>query len=375
MQNILNVFVSPVAFKIGSLEIAWYGILMTIGFIFAILAASLKLKLWYKVSYDPFFYFCIIGIPVSILGARTWSFIIGDSEVAAGSNFFVDFWKFKNGGMAIQGGVVACVIAACIWFPLILRKPQYQVKTMKTQPQDQFGKIDLNSKNISVNRDGTVTYIRQVSMWVYADAIIPCILIGQIIGRWGNFFNHEVYGGVVENPETTMAWLKTLMPGVYENMFISYPGATTPGTEFRQPLFLYESFFNFWIFLFLFVACEFIKFRKCGDIGILYFFFYGVLRLCMEPFRDAEFEFVTSIVTSVLFIVVAIGLLLINHLVLYRYRDFKILYGLWIVIKFYCYLQFVKRIRSNPIAMKNYGYTKPISFNRKEEEMLYYREG
>ena len=57
---LMNWAPDKIAFKIGDFEIAWYGILMTIGFIFAILAASLKLKFWYKVSVDPFIYFCFI---------------------------------------------------------------------------------------------------------------------------------------------------------------------------------------------------------------------------------------------------------------------------------------------------------------------------
>lgn len=283
--------VSNIAFKIGSLEIAWYGIFMMIGFFLAIVAASLKLRFWYKVSYDPFLYFCLVGIPVSILGARLWSFIIGDAG-SEGGNFFVEYWNFKQGGLAIQGGVVATVLAACIFFPLVLKRPSFQVKT-----------VDEDGKH----------YVRQVSMWVYADAIVPCILIGQIIGRWGNFFNQEVYGAEVSAND--LAWLKTIMPGVYDWMYID--GA------YRQPLFLYESFVNFWFFLILYVGCEFIKVRKAGDLAILYFIFYGILRLCMEPLRASDFKYLTSIITSVLYIVVGIALIVLNHLVFSKNREFK----------------------------------------------------
>lgn len=343
LTSILNVWneSDKVAFKIGSLDIAWYGIFITIGFIFAILFASLKLKFWYKVSYDPFLYFCLIGIPVSILGGRLWSFIIGDAG-KNGGNFFIEYWNFREGGLAIQGAIIATVIAACIWFPLVLRKPSYHVKT-----------IDENG----------ATYVRQVSMWVYADAIVPCILVGQIIGRWGNFFNQELYGGVVENLDQ-MAWLKTLMPGVYDWMFVN--------GVFHHPLFLYESFFNFFIFIFIYVGCEFIKFRKCGDLAMMYFLMYGILRLCMEPFRDNQFKFVASIVTSVLYIVGAISLLILNHLVISKNRDLKLLWMIYVKTKYYLYLQFTRNIRSNPILKENYGYIKKINFKKTPEEMFYY---
>ncbi|MDE5949820.1 MAG: prolipoprotein diacylglyceryl transferase, partial [Malacoplasma sp.] len=296
MNNFFSVIgmslnIDKVAFKIGDLEIAWYGIFFTIGFILAIIFACVKLECWYKISCTPFYWFVFIGIPVSLLGARTWSFVIGDSQVPLGENFFSAFFNFRQGGLAIEGGVALTVIAAFIYFPLILKKPKYHVKT----------------------KIGKEFFVKQVSMWVYADAIVPCILVGQIIGRWGNFFNQEVYG-----PATTaegLAWLKNFMPGVYENMFID--------GSYREPFFLYESFFNFWFFIALYVGGEFIKKRKAGDLAIGYFICYGLLRTCMEPFRNANFMFVTSIVTSVLFLVFGIGLLVCNHLVFARHRDFK----------------------------------------------------
>lgn len=344
ISNVLNVWTEPnsTAFWIGVLEVKWYGIFITIGFVLAILFASSKLKFWYKVSYDPFLYFCLIGIPVSLLGGRLWSFIIGDAG-KNGGNFFIEFWNFRNGGLAIQGAIIATVLAACIWFPLILKKPAYHVKT-----------IDDNGQS----------YVRQVSMWVYADAIVPCILVGQIIGRWGNFFNQELYGGVVSNPEVTMAWLKTIMPGVYDWMIV--------GGEFHHPLFLYESFFNFFIFIFIYIGCEFIKFRKCGDLAMMYFLMYGILRLSMEPFRDSQYKFVASIVTSVLYIAGAITLLVLNHLLISKNRDIKLLLMIYIKIKYYLFLQFKSGVRSNPLLKENYGYYKKINFIRNLEEMLYY---
>lgn len=341
-----------IAFSIGTFSVAWYGIFIFIGFLLAIIFASVKLSKWYKVSYDPFFYFTLIGIPVSILGARLWSFIIGDASVPINSNFFIAFWDFQSGGMAIQGGVLFTVIAALIWFPLILKKPKYQVKT----------------------KIGNDFFVKQVSMWVYADAIIPCILIGQIIGRWGNFFNQEVYGDLVVDPEVSMAWLKTVMPDVYYGMFID----GNPN-NFHQPLFLYESFFNFWIFIFLFIGCEFIKFRKAGDIAILYFVLYGILRLTMEPLRSSNFFFVTSIVTSSLYLGIGLLILILNHFLFVKIRSQKVFYRIYVVFRFN-WLKFASHF-SKDIAYKlqnvdpnfdKYGMMKKPNFIREDVEMLYY---
>lgn len=341
---------NPIAFEIGSLKVAWYGIFIFIGFIIAIIVACIKLAKWYKIPYDPFFYFTMIGIPIAILGSRLWSFIIGDAMIT--TNFFQDFWAFDKGGLAIQGGIIFTMISALIYFPLILSKPKYQIRT---KHEDQF-------------------YVRKISVWVYADAIIPCILLGQIIGRWGNFFNQELYGALVDNPELSMGWLKTLMPDVYYGMFIrGNPSA------FHQPLFLYESFGNFFIFIFLFVGCEFIKFRKAGDIGIMYFLFYGILRLIMEPLRDQQYSFVASIVVSALFIIGGIAFMLLNHLLICNKRDKKILYHIYIVSSFAFkkILISINKEYKNSILLKdpkleNYGFKNKPIFTRKDDEIMYY---
>lgn len=341
-----------IAFKIGSVEIAWYGIFIFIGFVLAIILACVKLAKWYKISYDPFFYFCFVGIPVAILGARLWSFIIGDAAKSLSEypNFFIAYWHFENGGLAIQGGVLFTVLAALIWFPLILRKPKYMVKTQ------------LQNK----------LYIKQVSSWVYADAIVPCILIGQVIGRWGNFFNQELYGPAVD--PANMQWLANFMPGVYNWMFIE-----DLGYQMRQPFFLYESFINFWFFIGLYVGGEFIKKRKAGDLALCYFFLYGLVRICMEPFRAAQYEFTTTIVTSALFIFFGIVLIVVNHLVFAKKRDFKFWYWLWTYTSwpFKLFWASISKKYSNELNRadplhKNFGYVKKPIFKREENEMLYY---
>lgn len=341
---------NKVAFSLGSFSVAWYAIFIFIGFFLAIVFACIKLSKWYKVSYDPFFYFIFIGIPVSILGARAWSFIIGDAKIS--TNFFIDFWQFQNGGMAIQGGILFTVIAALIWFPLILKRPKYQVKT------------NIDNKY----------YIKQVSMWVYFDAIVPCILLGQIVGRWGNFMNQELYGALVTDPFVSMSWLQTVMPDVFYGMFIN-----GDINNFHQPLFLYESFANFWIFLFLYVGCEFIKFRKAGDIGILYFVTYGILRLALEPLRASQYTFPLNIAFSIIFIVGGILLILVNHLFFAKHRNKKYLFEYWIYFSFFfkkIYMNINKEYRNRLLdidpKLDNYGYKKRPVFIRENDEIYYY---
>lgn len=339
--------IDPIAFKIGDLTVQWYGILIFFGFMIAIVLVILKLKLWYKVPIEPFYWFCFIGIPVSILGARTWSFVIGDATVNQGSNFFYDFWQFQTGGLAIQGGIIATFIAALIYFPLILKRNKYLVRTR------------FNGKD----------EVKIISTFVYADVVIPAVLIGQAIGRWGNMFNQEVYGWAVTNPHDSFAWLEFLAPKVFEQMIID--------DHFRQPLFLYESFSNVILFLIIWVGLEFYHKRKAGDLAAGYFIGYGVIRLIMESLRDTKFDFIGSYVMTSIMILIGISFIIINNTYLYKKRDTKILYRNLIFLKLYFRKikykfnsQYKIYIDKNDPGFKNFGENEKISFKRKK--LLYY---
>ncbi len=353
--------IDPVAFHIGGLDVRYYGIFAFIGFTVAIALIIIKLHFWYKVPLDPFIYFAFLAIPTSILGARIWSFIIGDAQFYPGANFSERIVQFfsgripdgdhgKSGGLAIQGGVMLTTITGLIYFPLVLRKPKYQIRTMK---------------------DGIET-VKPVSTFVYADVIIPCILVGQLIGRWGNFFNGELFGSAVR--DGSLDWLSKVMPGVYDGMYDSNTNA------YYQPLFLYESFCDFWLFLFLYVAIEFIPNIKAGDISAGYFIGYGIIRLIMEPLRDAQFRFISTYVICGLQIVFGIAFILYNHLWFCKHRDIKYFYTFWVKFSYRFKLLWALMNKSYRFKLEqrdpeaiNYGYAKKPEFNRKPTEIFYYR--
>lgn len=332
--------INNVAFKIGDLEVAWYGVIIFFGFVFASLACFLKAHLWYKIPTEPILYYLFIAIPVSIIGARVWAAVIGEINI-------VDFFNFRNGGLAIQGGVMAACIAALIYFPLILKSAKYNVKTC------------LNDE----------VKVKRVSTFVYADCLLPCILVGQVIGRWGNFVNAEIFGA--EATPEQLSWLKSFLPFVYEGMIIN--------GVLRQPLFLYESFANFIIFMGIYFGAEFISFRKAGDIGALYFISYGVLRTIMEPLRFSQFGYTTSLVTSILMIVFGVIFILYNHLYLNKHRNQFIIFtmykGFQIPFKKLYYLMsssYKKEVDRYDPNWENWGNPKPLKLKRTTEEMLYY---
>ncbi len=347
------------AFKIGSIEIQWYGVFVFLGFCTAILLACLKLWKQYKISVEPFYWFCLMGIPAAILGARFWSCCLGDAK-------WPDFWYFSKGGLAIEGGVVLTVIVACIWFPYILKKPKYQIRDLQVKPE----------------------VVRQVSMWCYVDAIIPCILVGQFLGRWGNYFNQELYGPVVTN-ESFQWFLYRCLPYMYIN------------GSWRVPLFLYEGLSNLIFFFILYFGIERISKRKCGDLGLIYFLWYGILRTIMEPFRYHKFTFKNTYIMSGIWIAAAFCLLLLNWFVFPKLRKYRFSYILCERIRHFSVKTYLKtNLSFKKFSFSHYPSKKPEinaqrnakinylqdklnfeqkkhdintkNFVRKPEEMLYY---
>lgn len=294
--------VSNVAFHIGSLTIDWYGIFVTIGFILAITLALIKLKFWYKINTDAFYYYCLMGIPLAIIGARFWSCCIGDASWSR-------FWRIWEGGLAIQGGVVFDVLLALWWFPFILKKPKYHVRDILLSPEQPV--------------------VRQVSMWLYADAVLPCILIGQIIGRWGNYFNQEVYGNIIAPTEGNM-WFLNFLSNVLPYMYINGSSISPCYLNYAQPLFLYESMLNFLGLILIYVVMEFIPKIKAGTIGITYMAWYSTIRLSLEGLRAPDYHYKPTYIMCGIWLGLSIILIVLNQCnVIPKTRKYRCKFLLW----------------------------------------------
>lgn len=139
-------------------------------------------------------------VPLGLLGARLWYVLNHTSGIRS----FIDVIAVWQGGMAIQGGVIVGLIVGLLIFYRASKK-------------------------------------YQISMWVYLDCILPNILLGQAIGRWGNFFNQEILGADMGQP---FPWLPSWI-----NDHLHYP--TDHVEVYRHPLFLYESIASLagWILL------------------------------------------------------------------------------------------------------------------------------
>ena len=155
--------INPIAFEIFNLKVHWYGIIIALGFTLAILYC-VKIKDYADISSDNVLDIAIYGAPSGIICARIYYVIFSFADYK--DNLW-DVFKIWNGGIAIYGAVIGAVISAYIYC---------RVKKLNT-------------------------------LKVF-DVCIMGVLIGQIIGRWGNFVNGEAHGG-----ETDFI----LRMGLYEN--------------------------------------------------------------------------------------------------------------------------------------------------------------
>ncbi|MFN8595707.1 MAG: prolipoprotein diacylglyceryl transferase [Anaerolineae bacterium] len=156
-------------------------------------------------------------------------------------------------------------------------------------------------------------YVRRnkLSLARYLDIAAPALIIGQAIGRWGNFVNQELYG-----PPTDLPW------GILidaNHRYGPYADTTTypVDTTYFHPLFLYESILNLIGFIVLTIGARRWKWLKEGDLILLYMIWYGVVRFIVESFRfDAwvvSDGLATAQLVSLVLIALGVVLLAIRH--------------------------------------------------------------
>ncbi len=238
-------------FNIFGLSIAYYALFILGGAILAYLLARFFTK---KNGYDDTilegtFY---VAFPMGIVGARIWYVIAQWNAEFSGSNFWTDLTLFNNtfkipsmfaiwqGGLAIQGGAILGILTGILY--VHYKKPNYNVLAI-------------------------------------ADLVVPNILIAQAIGRFGNFFNQEVYGKACE-------------PGGWAFLGNWFVDQMTIEGEFRQPLFLIEGLINICgFFIIMFGIRKLLKkYLKPGYLLVAYAIWYGLVRAILEPLRDPKFQ-------------------------------------------------------------------------------------
>jgi phosphatidylglycerol---prolipoprotein diacylglyceryl transferase len=231
MFNFFHSFLpSPVLISLGPLHIYWYGLFIVMG-VLAALTVVLKMSKKFGLSANKIFDFSFWMIIAGIIGARLYHVIL---EWPYYSQNLTSILKVWEGGIAIHGGIIGGLLVL-IYF----------------------------------------AWKEKINFWLLAAIFAPGIALGQAIGRWGNYFNQELFG-----KPTNLPWG---IPIDLMNRPIRYISA-----EFFHPTFLYESFGDLAIFIILLILIsKFIKNKQANYkvIFLTYLILYSILRFSMEFLR------------------------------------------------------------------------------------------
>lgn len=248
-------------FDIFGFSIAFYGIIIAVGMVLgAVVAYSDAKRTGQKV--DDYIDYTIFGIIGAIVGARLY-YVIGEWEYYKDN--LAQIFNIRAGGLAIYGAVIGAVLVLFI-----------------------FCKV----KKFKFNK-----------MLMMMDTIVLGLVVGQIIGRWGNFFNREAYGCFTDNLFAMQIPVEDATV-VKDSLIV-----TIHGEEFIQvhPTFLYESFLNLILFGILMLFRNKKKFH--GENLCRYLLGYGLIRFFIEGIRVDQLIVKGVVISQVLSAVLAIGAL------------------------------------------------------------------
>lgn len=217
---------NPIALKLGIINIYWYSIILFIAFLLGTFLAIKEAKNQ-KIDIDLFYDFIFYLVPICLIGARLYFVLFHWDYYSLNITEILEVW---NGGLAIHGGIIFGLIFAFFY-----------------------------TKKHKMN------FLR------ICDISVISLILGQAIGRWGNFFNGEAHG-----PITTLSHLKNLkIPNfIIKGMYIN--------GDYYIPTFLYESIWCLVGFLLLITIKNKLK---LGQITSIYFIWYGIGRLLIESIR------------------------------------------------------------------------------------------
>ncbi len=211
----------PESFSLFGLDIHLYGLVIAVGFALAVLYCAHRAK-DFGLKEEHVYDVIIWALPIGIIGARAYYIIFNYGEFAGHPERFIQIW---NGGLAIYGGIIAGVLTAV-----------------------------------------TVCKIKRIRIPSFLDLGCFGLLIGQLCGRWGNFFNREAFGS-----ETAS--------------FLRMGLTTAQGTLYVHPTFLYESLWNLAGFIALHVWTKRHARTFDGQVFLLYVLWYGLGRAWIEGLR------------------------------------------------------------------------------------------
>lgn len=234
----------PSGIDIFGFEIKFYGIIITLGMILGVAIACRNAKKEGG-STDDIMDFALYAIVLSVIGARAY-YVIFDWD-----NYKSDLLQIFNlraGGLAIYGGVITAVITCIVY-----------------------------------------AKIKKMDALKLGDWCIPGLIAGQMLGRWGNFFNCEAFGGYTDNLLAMQIKASKVHSYMISQELVEHM-VTHNDVQYIQvhPTFLYESVWNLCVLIFLLAYRKHRKFY--GELMCLYFLGYGIGRFFIEGLRTDQLK-------------------------------------------------------------------------------------
>lgn len=260
--------IDPVAFTLWGIEVYWYGIIICMGILAGLLIATWVAK---KTNQNPDIYseLLIYALVGAIIGARLYYVAFSWDQY---KDNVMDIFALREGGLAIYGGIIGAAIV-CIVF----------------------------------------SRMKKINVWQLMDTGVIGLILGQAIGRWGNFFNMEAFGGYTDSlfaMAIKVSEAKYIPEEVYEKVL------TINDTAYIQvhPTFLYESVWCLGVLAFLLIYMKHKQFD--GEIFYLYLIGYGLGRVWIEGLRTDQLLLansnlpVSQVLSAVLIVIAAICIIL-----------------------------------------------------------------
>ena len=255
--GIENFNVNPVAFTVpifGGIEVRWYGIIITLGIILAFSYCAFRAK-QEGIIFDDLLDMAIFTVIFAIIGARLYYVLTSLDKY----NSFYDAIAIWEGGLAIYGAIIAGALTILL-----------------------------------------VCKYKRIKVTKAFDAVAPGVMIGQFLGRWGNFFNGEAYGTEVAEDSIFYFIRMGLIPNIESASRMHY----------FHPTFLYESVWN--VIGFILINIFYKKKKFDGQIVLMYISWYGFGRMIIEGLRtDSLYVGVFRISQVIGFICFVVGTLLL----------------------------------------------------------------
>ncbi len=258
---------SRVAFTVFGKEVYWYGIFIGTGVLLGLILAMHEAK---RTGQNPDTYldFALYALVFAIICARLYYVLFSWEGY---KDNLIKIFAIREGGLAIYGGVIGGVLTALVYCKM-----------------------------------------KKLNFWQLADTAAPSLVLGQVLGRWGNFFNREAFGDFTDNLFAMRYQLSQVRLGDISERTLSQL-QTVNGVEYIQvhPTFLYESLWNIGVLILLIFISRRKKFH--GQIAGLYFLGYGLGRVWIEGLRTDQLTLggfaVSQVLSAVLIVAAAVFLI------------------------------------------------------------------